>query len=180
MENWKDVVGYEGIYEVSDKGRVRTKEGKTTNSILHGTRVWKSRVLKEKNQKSRDVRFSLWKNKMSKSFLAHQLVAKAFIPNPNNYTQINHIDGNPRNNHVDNLEWCDYKHNNNHAFDNDLMSTNKRVVLRRKLDGKLFEFRSLTKASLFLGKSGSYISECLRKNLKIDGFDIYIRPYDFQ
>ena len=89
-EIWKDVVGYEGIYEVSNHGRVRTKEGKTTYSEIHGTRVWKSRILKEKNPKGRDVRVTLWKDKQDKSYLVHQLVGKAFIPLIPNKNCINH------------------------------------------------------------------------------------------
>ena len=179
MEVWKDVVGYEGIYEVSNIGRVRTKEGKTTHSTYHGVRTWQSRILKEKNPTGRDVRVSLWKNKKDTSYLVHQLVAKAFIPNPEKFKSINHKDGNPRNNTVENLEWCDHKINNNHAFDNDLMSINKRVVLREKETGELFEFRSLSKASTFLGKNQGYLSNCIKLNKEIKGYDLYLRPGDY-
>lgn len=180
MEVWKDVVGYEGIYEVSNIGRVRTVEGKTTHSNLHGVRKWKSRILKEKNPKGRDVRVSLWKDKKDTSFLVHQLVAKAFIENPMDYKSINHLDGDPRNNKVENLEWCDHFINNNHAFDNDLMNCNKRVILRDRSTGDLFEFRSLSKASEFLGKNTRYISGILKKEKSIPGYDLYIRPKDFK
>lgn len=180
MESWKDVVGYEVIYEVSNTGKVRSKEGKTTHSVLHGEKVWKSRILKEKNPKGRDVRVSLWKNKKDKSYLVHQLVAKTFIPNPSGYKYINHLDGNPRNNNVDNLEWCDHYINNNHAFDNDLMTTNKRVVLRDKATGDLHEFRSLTKADLFLGKHEGYLSNALIKSKPLKDFDVFVRPWDFK
>ena len=115
-EIWKSVPGYIGLYEVSNIGRVRTVEGKETHSVRHGVRRWKSRVLREKNPKGRDVRVSLWKDKKEKSFLVHRLVAMAFLPNPDNKATVNHKDGNPRNNHVTNLEWATYKENNNHAF----------------------------------------------------------------
>lgn len=58
---WKDVVGYEGIYEVSDTGEVRTKEGKTTYTERHGVRRWKQRTLKQKVSKDNTCRVSLWK-----------------------------------------------------------------------------------------------------------------------
>lgn len=60
-EIWKDVVGYEGIYEVSNYGRVRTHKDKTTYTQRHGIRHWKQRILKEKSRTNRDVRISLWK-----------------------------------------------------------------------------------------------------------------------
>lgn len=157
MEVWKDVVGYEGIYEVSNVGRVRTKKGKTTHTDYHGIRVWKQRTLKEKNPNGRDVRVSLWKGKKDKSYLVHQLVAKAFIENPNNFKCINHLDGNPRNSNVDNLEWCDHHINNNHAFDNRLIKTGKQVKLINLSNGKEHYFRSQSKASEFLGRKNDYV-----------------------
>lgn len=164
MEIWKDVVGYEGLYEVSNKGLVRTKEGKVTHSSLHGLRVWKTRILKEKNKKSRDVRVDLWKDKKPKTFLVHRLVAMAFVENNDTLKNcVNHKDGNPRNNNASNLEWCDHTENNNHAFDNDLMSTNKKITLVNKETGEKHEFRSMSKAGLFLGKSDKYISAILIK-----------------
>lgn len=60
---------------------------------------------------------SLWKNNKGTLFLLHRLIALAFIPNPHNYPCINHIDGNKLNNSIDNLEWCTYAHNNQHAYD---------------------------------------------------------------
>ena len=163
MEKWKDVPNYVGIYEVSNKGRVRTKEGKTTHTVFHGTRVWKSRVLKEKNPAGRDVRVDLWKNKKPKSYLVHRLVGEAFIPNEENKPCINHKDGNPRNNNVNNLEWVTYEENQNHAFDNDLVGTNIKVTLRCNLTKRLINFRSMSKASEFLGRNVGYISGQLAK-----------------
>lgn len=157
-EVWRDVVGYEGIYEVSSHGRVRTKEGKTTHSVRHGIRTWKSRILKEKNPKGRDVRVSLWKDKQDKSFLVHQLVGKAFLPLIPGKDCINHKDGNPKNNHVSNLEWCNHLENNRHAFENGLMSSNMEVKLIHLKTGIEYEFISMARASEFLGRSHSYIS----------------------
>lgn len=162
---WKDVVGYENIYEVSSFGNVRTHKNKTTWTKRHGLRHWKQRQLKNKTPKGRDVRVALWKDGKVKDWLVHRLVAYAFIPNVDETkNSINHIDGNPKNNHVTNLEWCDYYENNNHAFDNNLIKTGKKTTLLRLYDNKTFKFRSLSKASLFLGRNYGYISGVLKSS----------------
>ncbi|MEH7150553.1 NUMOD4 domain-containing protein [Bacillus thuringiensis] len=121
---WVDVVGYEGVYEVSDTGLIRTNAKKITHTKHHGIRHWKQRILKDKTPNGREARVTLWKNGKSKDFLGHRLVAEAFIPKIKAKTSINNLDGNPKNNHVLNLEWCNHKENNNHAFDNDLTTCN--------------------------------------------------------
>lgn len=171
---WRDVVGYEGIYEVSSDGQVRTKEGKVTYSERHGKRVWKSRILKEKNKKGRDVRVELYKDKKSKSWLVHRLVAIAFIPNVDEtLTFINHIDGNPRNNNVTNLEWCNHYINNNHAFDNGLIKTAHKIKLTNISSGEEFIFRSKSKASEFLSNNFWLISGLLKNGVyEYEGYKI--------
>lgn len=173
MEIWKDVVGYEGIYEVSNIGNVRTNKDKVTYSIRHGERHWNQRVLKQKTDKNGYKRVSLWTNKKNKDWLVHRLVAIAFINNDNNYPMVNHMDAKPYNNHVENLEWCDSNHNVNHAFDNGLMKSKKVKLLSN--DGEEFIFRSLTKASEFLGYNHSYLSHKIKKgNQYVDGYYIEI------
>lgn len=175
IEIWKDIKGYEGIYEVSSFGRVRTHKDKITYSTRHGVRHWKQRVLKPKTTKTREPRVSLWKDKKSKDYLVHRLVAVAFIPNPENKPTVNHIDGNPENNSVDNLEWATYKENNNHAFDNGLIETSKGVILVDKSTQEMFRFRSLAKASKFLGRNAGYLSSILQRGKKLDGYDLYTK-----
>lgn len=166
MEVWKDVVGYEGIYEVSNLGRVRTHKDKVTHSVKHGLRKWKQRILKQKVGKDRSYRIILWKDKKEKTWLVHRLVALAFIPTVEGKDFINHIDGNRLNNSVENLEWCTSKENNNHAFDTRLMTTNQEVILFNKYTKETHYFRSKTKASEFLGKYHGFISDQMKKGEK--------------
>lgn len=161
-EVWKDVVGYEGIYEVSNKGRVRTHKDKVTYTKKHGIRRWQQRYLKDKTPNGRDVRVALWKNGQVKDFLVHRLVAFAFIPTIEGKNCINHIDGNPKNNNVSNLEWCTYKENTNHAFETGLHTSNMAVKLINHL-GIEYQFISMTRASSFLGRSHGYVSTKLKK-----------------
>lgn len=106
----------------------------------------------------------------SRCFLAHVLVARTFIPNPDNLPFINHKDENPRNNRVENLEWCTQKYNCNYGTHNARMAKTisetayqRKKVVQLSLDGDFIsEFVSITKASLSLGASQSSISRCCR------------------
>ena len=167
-EIWKDVVGYENIYEVSNLGRIRTNKNKTTYTERHGIRHWKQRIIKQKfQQRCRselfDPRVILWKDGKEKTFLVSRLVAIAFISNPNNLPQVNHIDGNPTNNNIKNLEWCDAKYNVDHAFDNELIKTAIKVKLINKNTGEEEIFNSMSKASQFMNKNVCYIGNQLKK-----------------
>ena len=114
QEIWKDIVGYKGLYQVSNLGRVKSLARK----IDHGTYiedrgdVIMSLVINTHGYYS--VVFT--KNRKKKNHRVHQLVARAFIPNPENKEMINHIDCNRLNNRVDNLEWCTNSENQLHAI----------------------------------------------------------------
>lgn len=103
QEVWRDVVGYEGLYQVSNLGRVKSfhryKDGMIVKPAI--TSKGYCRVDLQKNSQKR---------KVSK---VHRLVAQAFIPNPENKPEIDHIDGNKQNNRADNLRWCTHKENQN-------------------------------------------------------------------
>lgn len=163
-EIWKDVVGYEGLYEVSSLGQVRTHKDKTTYTKRHGVRRWKQRILKEKNKTGRDIRVSLWKDGKDKSFLVHRLVAFAFIPAVEGKDSINHIDGNPRNNLVENLEWCNHAENNDHALNTGLRSQSLVTYIVDTEEKKIHRFRSQSKASEYLGRNEKFIADRIRKN----------------
>jgi hypothetical protein len=164
-EIWKDVVGFKGIYEVSNLGRVRSHKDKTTFTRIHNIRKWDQRVLKQKIPKqTKDCRVSLWKDGKIYYCLVHRLVGKAFIPNPENKRTINHKDGNRLNNVLYNIEWATYKENNNHAFDTGLMPTNKRMKITNKDTKEITIHRSMTKAGLYIGRNHGYLSLRIKKN----------------
>lgn len=126
-EVWKDVKGYEGYYQVSNKGRVRSvdriiKMGKITGKV-------KGKILKIQNDGHGYGQVSLSREGKYKSYKVHRLVAEHFVPNPNNLKHVNHIDGDKTNNNADNLEWVTQKENNQHAWDNDL---NRNTEKQRK------------------------------------------------
>ena len=110
MEEWRDIKGYEGLYQVSSLGRVKSLVRKTNNQ--YGK---KERLMTQKLDKDGYKRVGLNKNGKQIYYGVHRLVAQAFISNPNNYPQINHKDEDKSNNKVDNLEWCDGKYNQNYG-----------------------------------------------------------------
>ena len=110
IEEWRPIPGYEGLYEVSNTGRVRSLDKyDSMNRFLRG------RILRLFTDGLGYLRAQLYSNSKRKSFLVHRLVAQAFIPNPDNLPQVNHRDENPSNDSVDNLEWCDGKYNVNYG-----------------------------------------------------------------
>ena len=112
-EIWKDVVGYEGLYQVSNLGRVKSV---AYMRKLGNHSYWCSeKILSLTNGKGGYLRIKFTKNGLNFFAQVHRLVAEAFIPNPNNYPQINHKDENKQNNVVSNLEWCTAKYNNNYG-----------------------------------------------------------------
>lgn len=108
-EQWREIEDYEGLYQVSTFGRVRSLKRKTT----------KGKIVKQMFR-NRYLFADLSKNGYRKSYSVGRLVALSHIPNPLNKPWVNHIDGNTKNNHVDNLEWCTPSENMQHAFDTGL------------------------------------------------------------
>ena len=111
MEKWKQVVGYEGLYEVSDEGRVRSVDKTTRDG-----RFWAGRMLGKHRAGSGYHRVVLCVNGVSKHLYVHRLVAEAFILNPENKPEVNHKDGDKHNNSVSNLEWVTKSENGIHSF----------------------------------------------------------------
>lgn len=156
-EEWRPVKGYEGLYEVSNTGKVR--------SLYFG----KTRILSPCKNSQGYLQAVLCKDKVPKGLRVHRLVASAFIPNPNNKPEVNHIDGNKANNNVDNLEWCTREYNMRHACHNGLMNVDihrKSVILYKKYG----EYKSITEAAEALNVSKLGLSRAIHQNSSIHGF----------
>ena len=110
MEEWKDIKGYEGLYQVSNEGRVRSLNYNHTGTIKN---------LKLIIESGGYIIVGLVKNGKTTRKYVHRLVAESFIPNPNNYKCVNHKNEDKTLNTTENLEWCDHKYNDNYGTRND-------------------------------------------------------------
>lgn len=168
-EVWKNIAGYEGLYQISNSGRV-----KSLNYRGHGY----EKILVPKVNNSGRLWVELARNGKSKPFLIHRLVGSAFLPNPLGYKEINHIDENPQNNDVRNLEWCSHKYNVNYYFSKHPHGPNRKCSSKygdRKsmeieqclADGTVVR-RWANSRTIFsqTGMSDWSISECCRGNRK--------------
>ena len=139
-EEWRDVVGYEGSYSVSSFGRVACLKTGT-----HQRLVMKPVYMNRRKQTY--INISLYLNGKRKHYLVHRLVAMTFIPNPNHYPCIDHIDGNGKNNIINNLRWCTRSMNNHNpiskmrqaeAHNGKIITSNRKKVVQLK-DGILIK-----------------------------------------
>ena len=171
QEIWKDIPGYEGFYQASNIGRIRSVDRLAPNKKYgeNGKRRWKGVVLKAKRTADNCDRVTLWKCGKGKDWLTYRLVAMAFLGMPPNekYT-INHKDGNRLNNKVENLEWMTLADNIRHGYENGLYPK-KEIALKR--GGEVFNFSSYTEASTFLGRNKGYICICLKNSRAIKDKD---------
>jgi len=152
MEEWKWIDGYEGEYKISNKGNIKSFKKCKDGKILKPKRDGKNKYLM----------ICLSNNGKQKYCLIHRLVAQAFIPNYDNKEEVNHIDGNKKNNTVENLEWVTHIENIHHAFNNKLMTIEVGVYIIDVFTGKIIKHtKSITSASEFTNISCETIRDIM-------------------
>ena len=157
-EIFKDIAGYEGLYQVSNLGRVK--------SLNYG-RTGKEKLLQPKLNNRNYWMIQLSKNGVSKKYLLHRLVAQTFLPNPNNLPVVNHIDENKNNNYASNLEWCTQQYNVTY---NNGHRRNCKVVGSYK-NGKLIKiYNALSDVEQFGYRIGHVWKCCQGKKPQYKGF----------
>lgn len=126
-EIWKDIPNYEGLYQVSNLGKIKSN--------------YNNKILKPSIDKFGYVRFSATKNKKQKTLRIHRLVKEIFDP-ISNFLQVNHKDGNKQNNKLNNLEWCTDSENKIHAYKNGLMKPGNQYTKKEKQDLPRYKLKS--------------------------------------
>ncbi len=171
VEEWKDIQGYEGAYQVSTFGRVRSLDRKYYKHHKDGRQVLtkhRGRILRQSTNNDGRYLVCITYNHTTRRMLINRLVAIAFLPNPNNLPEVNHKDENPSNNHVDNLEWCDHLYNIRYGtgISRNLMPRRK-CIEQLTLDGQHiayhFGLRELCRATGICRRS---IQRCLQNKAK--------------
>ena len=177
---WVDIPDFED-YIISELGEVISKQRMIAckNGINRMKSATKINPLKKKNGY---VYIILKKGDVYETKRLHRLVAQACIPNPNNYEQVNHLDGNKSNNVVSNLEWCSQSHNMKHAYVNGLVDHYTRTILKLDVNSKMVidEFSSLNEASKSVNaKSEVSARSCIYKccNNKLNSAYGYLWKY---
>lgn len=174
-EEWRQIQGYEGLYEVSNLGRVKSLERYDKMG-----RLIKEKTLNPRKHKKGYLYVGLSKDGIQKKYSIHRLVAIAFIPNPNNLPQVNHKDENKENNCLDNLEWCTNEYNCNYGNHGKNISksllggtlseqTRQRMsearsikIVQLSLNGKLIKIWNSLRETDKFGYRHACISECCR------------------
>ena len=161
-EVWKDVIGFEGFYKVSNKGNVYSVGRKHARGVNRG-----GRILKPVYDKDGYSRVSLYKNGIVTRKRTHRVVAEAFIPNPNGFPQVNHRDEVKDNNNVENLEWCDARYNSNYGTRNirKAQAKSKKIRAVNIKTNEAITFNSVKEAG-YKGYSNGAVSRACRGTYK--------------
>lgn len=160
MEAWKPIPGYEGLYDASNLGRIRSTPGKVTSNARYSRREWASRIMREKTNGHRgDRRICLWKDGKEKTHLVARLVASAWHGDPDEGMTVNHINGDPTDNRACNLEWLSLQENIRHGFANGLYGSVCKMITLVDDDGNAHRFASLESAGRWLGRGRGYLSD---------------------
>lgn len=165
-EIWKDIPNYEGEYQVSNLGRVKSFRA----SSKYGSQ--KEYILNPTTKENGYCNVTLYGKYGRHKFLVHRLVAEAFIPNPNGYPQVNHKDENPLNNAANNLEWCTAEYNNAYGTARvRITEAQSHPVEQLSVDGRVIAiYRSASIACQIIGVKKSSLGYALRKGTNCKGY----------
>lgn len=205
VEEWRDIAGYEGLYQVSDWGRVRSID-RVIKYLVKGKypakRICKGQIIAPFKINSGYLSVTLVKSSKGCNKTLHRLVAETFIPNPDSKPCVGHKDCNETNNCADNLYWCTYPENNNHPItkerqiesfkkrdlsylhtsevENKISKSLSKSVVQLKDGAFVREWNSIKDAASFLGKSGGNITLCCKGKIKsIYGYNwMYKEDYE--
>lgn len=182
-EIWKDIEGYEGVYQISSLGKVKSLKRITRFKNNDRIRVEEERILKPQITHKGYHKIQLRKNGKTKGHFVHRLVAEAFIPNPENKSTVNHKDGDKLNNFVGNLEWMSNLENMRHAYQTGIRNNGdnapvtlaklKPVAQYTKGGTLVAEYRSIKEAVEKTGIGQSSISSCCAGRYKQAGGYIF-------
>lgn len=168
MEQWKAIPGYEGIYEASDAGHIRSVPGKITRNARYDRREWKMRVLREKSDRRRgDRRVSLWRDGEEKTILVARAVALAWHGTPEDGMTVNHINGDNTDNRPQNLEWVTLADNIRKGYETGLYKRKCDEVTIISADGSTHTFRSKAETDRWLGRKRGYVSGAIKQGRRL-------------
>lgn len=167
MEEWKDIKGYEGIYQVSNQGNVKSLD----RYILGEDEVkyFRKGTLIKFYETNGYLRVNLHKNCKTEKMLVHRIVAMAFIPNPNNLPEINHMDENRKNNYASNLEWCDRNYNLHYGtcMERRINSMPKKEFYQKDMNGNIIKkWRGLKEFERKTGMYARMVRKCCKGEKK--------------
>lgn len=175
-EIWKDVPEYEGIYQASNLGNIKSlnretiMETKNQHCKFKCKKIIKEKILKPKLTKDGYYELTLRKDGKQKFIRVHRLIAMTFIPNPNNYPVINHINHNRLDNRVENLEWCTVEYNNRY-------SSAKKIIQLDKNYKIIKIWKCMSDVHRELGIPVTNLSKCCRRH-NLTARNCYWRYYD--
>ena len=186
-EIWKDVKDYEGLYKVSNLGRIKRLDGYIVVNDQYHKRIYKKQIKEKIISQSKDNSGYYLvtlidtrkanKNKNFKRERVHVIVAKSFLNKEKYHQCVNHKDGDKANNKVENLEWCTYKYNTLHAIKTGLLKSKPPIITKKiimkNIDGEFIrEFNSIKEAYMFLNKkrTGNIAEVCLKKRNMAYGY----------